>query len=333
MAYCILRTKKLKGFGAVISSARHTFREEPTPNADPQRSHKNRYTGAKTSAGVLSALRELLPARRRKDAVLAIEYLVTASPEFFKNTGTDLLHTRAGFFNAALEFLRLKHGKTNVISVALHLDEKTPHLVAYVVPINASGKLCAKDFLGGKDKLMRLQSDFFEQVGSKFGLERGVQGSRATHQAVQRFYTQINHPPALKSLSAFDKIAGLVGITTQAAAEREKDESALLSHSTAHAKVTLLQAKAAQRKAQSALEAANKRSEYLSAQLEFVQKNMAQVEIELQHAKENITTVEHHANTLYERNQLLQSSHYPSVSATNSKEKHVPKDGKSRLAP
>ena len=126
MAYCILRTKKLKNFGAVASSARHTFREEPTPNADTLRAHKNRYMGAKSSAGVLGALRELLPARRRKDAVLAIEYLVTASPEFFKDAGLKTTHTRAGFFNAALEFLRQKHGKQNVISAALHMDETTP---------------------------------------------------------------------------------------------------------------------------------------------------------------------------------------------------------------
>lgn len=333
MAYCILRTKKLKGFGAVASSARHTFREEPTPNADPRRQHKNRYTGAQASAGVLSALRGLLPARRRKDAVLAIEYLITASPEFFKEAGSDTLHTRGGFFNAALDFLRHKHGKQNVISAALHLDEKTPHLVAYVVPISAAGNLCAKDFLGGKGKLRRLQSDFFEQVGVKFKLERGVPGSRATHQKVQRFYSEINHPPSLKSLSPIDKLAGLVGVQTEAAAEREKDESALLSFGTAYVKATALKVDAAQAKAQSELVAANKRSEFLNAQLESVRKKMAEIEIELHHAKENIKTVKHHAIGLYERNQLLERSLSPSALTKNPKENHVSKTPKSSLAP
>ena len=268
MAYCILRTKKLKSFGAVAGSARHTFREDPTPNADTLRGHKNRYMGAKSSAGVLGALRELLPARRRKDAVLAIEYLVTASPEFFKDAGLKTTHTRAGFFNAALDFLRQKHGKQNVISAALHMDETTPHLVAYVVPLNAAGKLCAKDYLGGKDKLVRLQTDFFEQVGSKFELARGVQGSRATHQAVKRFYSQIDLPSPLKPLSSIDKIADLLGFQTAATSQRESDELALVAQGTAHSASALLSVKSAQKRAHASLLAERERSQALTNSLE-----------------------------------------------------------------
>ena len=142
--------------------------------------------------------------------MIAIEYLVTASPEFFAG------HTRGAYFKSALEFLKQKHGKQNLISVALHLDETTPHLVAYVVPINAAGKLAAKDFLGGREKLRQLQTDFFQTVGAKFGLERGVKGSRATHQKVQQFYSHIGIKDDLKPLRKMDKFAGALGLKTEA---------------------------------------------------------------------------------------------------------------------
>ncbi len=83
-----------------------------------------------------------------------------------------------------------KHGKTNVLNATLNADETTPHLVAYVVPLNAAGCLSAKDFLGEKDKTTQLQKDFHAAVGTRFGLEHGILGSPAKHQAVRRFYAQ-----------------------------------------------------------------------------------------------------------------------------------------------
>jgi hypothetical protein len=37
MNFAIIRTQKLKSISAVVRSARHTFREIPTPNADKER--------------------------------------------------------------------------------------------------------------------------------------------------------------------------------------------------------------------------------------------------------------------------------------------------------
>lgn len=87
MAYAIIRAKKLKTMGAVSRSAQHTFRMQPTPNANPALTGRNRTVGVKGSEQILAALVWTLPKKRRKDAVLAIEYLVTASPEAFKRHG------------------------------------------------------------------------------------------------------------------------------------------------------------------------------------------------------------------------------------------------------
>ena len=332
MAFCILRTKKLKSFSAVINSAKHTFREEKTPNADPLRTPKNRSTGAKSSAGLVGALRERLPERRRKDAVLAIEYLVTASPEFFKDTGLNTTHTRASFFNAALEFLRNLHGHANVLNATLHLDETTPHLVAYVVPLNASGKLCAKDFLGGRDKLKRLQTSFYERVGSKFGLERGLQGSSATHQNVKKFYGQISNQPKLNSLSVVDKLADLVGIKTQAIKARAHDESDLIAHSKANVRASMLMVKADHMKIQGQYEAEKIRSAARLKELELERKSKAALTIELQAAKTMIASAKQQSIDLYERNRHLESVARPPSSPSTTKDHDVSKTPKSGLA-
>ncbi|MNJ20163.1 hypothetical protein D3C77_144930 [compost metagenome] len=67
MSYAILRTKKLKSIGAVARSARHTFREQLTPNADPAQLSRNRTVGAQGTDSLLQAMKGRLPDKRRRD--------------------------------------------------------------------------------------------------------------------------------------------------------------------------------------------------------------------------------------------------------------------------
>jgi Plasmid recombination enzyme len=80
MGYAILRTQKLKSPVAVQRSLKHAMREQDTPNADPDKTHDNTHFGAETVAEALERFNGRLPEKYRKDAVLCIEYLVTASP-------------------------------------------------------------------------------------------------------------------------------------------------------------------------------------------------------------------------------------------------------------
>jgi len=149
MPYAILRTKKLKSMGALARSARHTYREQDTPNADPSKIHLNEAAGKIGANEIVQALEMLLPGKRRRDAVIAIEYMITASPEAFQRHGGTLGDYGSGYFEDALEWLWDRHGSKNVITVVIHQDELTPHMVAYVLPKTADGRLCARDFLGG----------------------------------------------------------------------------------------------------------------------------------------------------------------------------------------
>lgn len=185
MAYAILRTSKLKSFGEIGGSLSHTFRTRETPNADQARAHLNENSGPETPDAIQQAIKDRLPEKRRSDAVLCIEYLITASPEHFqRDDGRQ-------YFEDAKRWLEERHGAENIVSTHVHRDETTPHLVAYVVPLK-DGKLNAKHFLGGKVALREMQTEFAQSVGLKHGLDRGVEGSKANHQTIQEYYHRAN---------------------------------------------------------------------------------------------------------------------------------------------
>lgn len=189
MSYAILRTAKLKTQGSIAGSLSHTYRTRDTPNADPERLADNEHNGPSDPAAIREAITARLPAKRRKDAVLCIEYFVGASPEFFRDGGDQ--HT---YFAGAVRWLQDKHGADNLVAWSIHRDETSPHLVAYVVPIDAAGTLNAKHYLGGRAKLAAMQTDFAATVGAAVGLERGIEGSKATHTTISQYYRALNQP-------------------------------------------------------------------------------------------------------------------------------------------
>ena len=187
MDYAILRTAKLKTMGNIGGSLAHSYRTIETPNVDPDRTPKNHHTVA-TPEAVKQAIKDRLPERRRADAVLCIEYLITASPEW-EGWGTS---KETDFFERASLWLSNKHGEENIAGISIHRDISTPNLVAYVVPIDQKGKLNCKDFLGGRVKLNQMQTDFAKTVAD-LGLTRGKEGSKAKHTSIKAYYHDINH--------------------------------------------------------------------------------------------------------------------------------------------
>jgi hypothetical protein len=192
MGYAILRTQKLKSEVAVHRSMKHAFRAQETPNADASRRSDNTHIGAHSVAEGMAAFREALPEKRRKDAVLAIEYLVTASPEAMQGKTRQ---QQDAYFADALAWLRQRHGAGNVVYAGIHRDEQTPHMYAYVVPKDPdTGRLNCRRWLGGAKALSTMQTDFAQRVGQAHQLERGIEGSKARHSRVQRFYGALERP-------------------------------------------------------------------------------------------------------------------------------------------
>lgn len=187
MAFAIMRCKKLGGMGSVAASLKHCFRERETPNADASRTADNEHNAAKSTNEAMGKLRELLPEKRRKDAVLAVEYVITASPEWWTKASKA---EQTDFFNQAHQWLAKKYGADRIITATIHRDEKTPHLSAFVVPLTQDGRLSAKDFIGNKAKMTADQTTFAKAV-EHLGLQRGIERSKATHTSIKQHYAAI----------------------------------------------------------------------------------------------------------------------------------------------
>ena len=189
MPYAILRLSKLKSWSAVGGSGAHTYRAIKTPNADPARASLN-VTGIGNKSDVVGDVRGRLGAitsNPRSNAVLALELLLTASPEHFQ--GKSQTEVKA-WAKANAAWLRSTFGKDNVVHLVLHQDESTPHLVAYVVP-ERDGRLNARAITGTPELLSSMQTSYADAMAT-FGLERGTPGSKAKHQTVKDWYGHLN---------------------------------------------------------------------------------------------------------------------------------------------
>ena len=187
MAFAIMRAKKLNGMGAVAASLQHCYRDRDTPNADAERTADNDHRAAQSTNEAMGKLRELLPEKRRKDAVLAVEYVMTASPEWWTKATSE---QQADFFDQAHKWLADKYGADRIITATVHKDETSPHLSAFVVPLTQDGRLSAKDFIGNRAKMTADQTSFAKAV-QHLGLERGIERSKATHTSIKQHYAAI----------------------------------------------------------------------------------------------------------------------------------------------
>jgi len=195
MAYAIMRAKKLANMGSVAASMQHCFRERETDNADQERTPDNQHLVAKSTDEAMGKLRALLPEKRRKDAVLAVEYVMTASPEWFAQVTPE---QEKAFFQRSLQWLADKYGADRIVTASIHRDEATPHLSAFVVPLTEDKRLSAKEFIGSRDK-MRADQTTYAACVADLGLERGIEGSKATHQTIQQHYAAVQRGVAPKA--------------------------------------------------------------------------------------------------------------------------------------
>lgn len=208
--FCIMRIKKLHTNANVGGAVSHHLRTRETDNADPEKIKNDFFwpnTYPKNEKGFLdksqntdfekrkemqqitmSIYKKLLPEKVRKNGVRAVEFMMTVSPEVMQRKDFNAIEYLNACGNWAIE----KFGKENVFFIAQHFDETTPHVSILLTPKDENGKLNARKFFGGREKMQELQDDFFEKVGKEFGLDRGLRGSKAKHQDIQKYYQKLN---------------------------------------------------------------------------------------------------------------------------------------------
>ena len=108
------------------------------------------------------------------------------------------------------EYFADTFGKENIVAAHLHRDEETPHIHVTLVPIvkgerkrrkreeqakkryrkkpTDTVRLCADDIM----TRLRLKSyqDTYAEAMAKYGLQRGIDGSKARHKSTQQYYNE-----------------------------------------------------------------------------------------------------------------------------------------------
>lgn len=215
----ILRVVKLKSFGNVGGSEAHTARLQETSNADPQKTNirligDNDYPLEEIIKTKIATSTKHKP---RKNAVLCSEMFLSASPEYFRPHDPSLAgewnqQRLSSFANTSKEWLIENYGD-KCVRAELHLDEATPHIHAYIVPVNDKTKqLSHNEMFGGSAKECRIKlsklQDSYAQALAPLGIERGVKGSKATHTKVKEYYQAVNSQPLTLELERLEPISG-----------------------------------------------------------------------------------------------------------------------------
>lgn len=231
MSFAIIRIHKHKTLAAVAGVARHHSREIECPTADAKRSPNNVRMGlAKGSSkdlsqgikGIIDNAQAKAKRKFRSDSVKVVEFMITASPEFFASASKK---QKVEFFKKSQAFLEKKYGKDNIVATWIHLDETTPHLHVLLTPFDAKGVLNARSFFGTAEKLSQLQTDFAAEVAS-LGLERGLKGSTAKHQPCKAFWNRIFSETPSPAPSKSDYLKAAMGLKVESIEKlQEKAES------------------------------------------------------------------------------------------------------------
>ena len=192
VGYAVVHMMKIKS-GAVGGIQSHNNREhEPktNPDVDMSRSEDNYdlISCDNYKRSIKEKMSNLVESSRavRKDAVVVCNFIVTSDNETMNALGAD---RQREFFQDSVKWFSDRYGADRVLNATVHMDETTPHLHIGVMPITQDGRLSAKAIFT-KTEMKAIQTEFARDVGEKYGLERGVEGSERTHLSEARFKEQ-----------------------------------------------------------------------------------------------------------------------------------------------
>ncbi|WKN46532.1 MobV family relaxase [Tunicatimonas pelagia] len=217
--FAVFHAMKGKGSGGQLG--RHIDRMHQVKNADPSRTHLNQYAVLGKEGKVYLLTHEQFADHRRKgdipdmytsvkqritegyqgktairkDAVRYVNLMLSGSPE--QMSKLEQQGKLTDWMQANYRYVASEFGKENIVRFAMHLDEKTPHIHATVVPLTKDGRLSAKEYLFGHKEKLRGFQDRYAKAMEPFGLERGLKGSRSKHQTTNQYYRQQEHAVSL----------------------------------------------------------------------------------------------------------------------------------------
>lgn len=219
MGYVVLHLQKAKGNDAPMSA--HIERTIDPHNVDKTLTHLNKELihfpeGVNSRTEAIQHRIEDADIKRKisKDQVRAIRIMLSGTHEDMKDIEES--GNLDNWCADNIDWLKQTYGEKNLVSAVLHMDEKTPHIHATVVPIvngerrkvkdiktqeinpdkkkykkksKDTSRLCADDVMA-RNKLKEYQNSYAEWM-KPYGLERGIDGSKAKHTETYEYYRNI----------------------------------------------------------------------------------------------------------------------------------------------
>ncbi|MFI3293529.1 MAG: MobV family relaxase [Rikenellaceae bacterium] len=213
MGFAVVHLEKAKGSDSGMSA--HIERTIDPKNADKERTHLNKELidfpdGVENRTQAIQHRLDNAGLTRKigKNQVRAIRVLLTGSHEDMARIVSEGKFDK--WCNDNIDWLRQTYGAENLVSAVLHLDEKTPHIHATIIPIVTTERkrrkreevvkkkykqkaiaprLCTDEVMS-RLKLKEYQNTYAE-VMQKYGLERGIEGSTAKHVSTSKYYRDL----------------------------------------------------------------------------------------------------------------------------------------------
>ena len=213
MGFVVLHMEKAHGSDSGTTA--HIERFIIPKNADPTRTHLNRKLVAypdgikDRSAAIRRRLEEAgLTRKIGNNQVRAIRINVSGTHEDMERIEREGRLDEWCADN--MKYFADTFGKENIVAAHLHRDEETPHIHVTLVPIvkgerkrrkreeqtkkryrkkpTDTVRLCADDIM----TRLRLKSyqDTYAVAMAKYGLQRGIDGSKARHKSTQQYYNE-----------------------------------------------------------------------------------------------------------------------------------------------
>lgn len=218
MNFAVCRIKKLKS-SDLANVGGHNMRTMDVPhrNEDGQFYRLGFDKNKTTEELVNEKLEKFVDKKIRKDAVVAVELVLSATPDYFRpkdpsKWGQYEKEKVKVWQEKTIDFIRKKYKDSRIADICVHLDEATPHMHVVLVPLQKkqlkkrrtkdqiknnvpaetynSITLNARDMFD-KTALSQLQTDYAEAL-KPLGINRGIKYSRAKNKPLKSFYGEIS---------------------------------------------------------------------------------------------------------------------------------------------
>lgn len=176
MSKVVCRVSKVKSFASIKKAQNHNFRDQSIANRqhiDPTINNELLFGSvnlAQDCKARIDQADKTSTGKIRSNAVLAVEMILSASPDFFNDPENP--QNLDEWTKANVAWLKKEYGP-NFVNAVLHKDEQTPHIHAFIIPIDDRNKLNCRAILSGRESLTKLQTNAYDAV-KHLGLERGI---------------------------------------------------------------------------------------------------------------------------------------------------------------